>query len=45
MTLFLAKAAPPPLDGATVAGAVAAAAVAFKWLLEWELSCGGPAVK
>ena len=43
MTLFLAKAAAPPLDGATVAGAVAAAA--FKWLLEWDLSCGGPAVK
>lgn len=41
MTLFLAKAAAPPLDGATVAGAVAAAA-AFKWLLEWDLSCGGP---
>ena len=40
MTLFLAKAAAPPLDGATVAGAAA-----FKWLLEWDLSCGGPAVK
>ena len=43
MTLFLAKAA-PPVDGATVAG-VEAAAAAFKWLLEWELSCGGPSVK
>ena len=42
MTLFLAKAA-LPLDGATVAGAAAAAA--FKWPLEWELSCGGPSVK
>ena len=40
MTLFLAKAA-PPLDGGTVTGAAAA----FKWLLEWDLSCGGPAVK
>jgi len=40
MTLFLAKAA-PPLDGACVV----VAAAAFKWLLEWELSCGGgPAV-
>ncbi len=44
MTLFLAKAV-PPLDGATVAGVEAAAAVAFKWLLEWGLSCGGPVVK
>ena len=44
MTLFLAKAA-LPLDGATVAGAAAAAAAAFKWPLEWELSCGGPSVK
>ena len=42
MTLFLAKAAAPPLDGATVAGVAAAA---FKWLLELDLSCGGPAVK